>query len=562
MEAGKRLITDIFNRARVLEIPFFQRAYVWAEENWDRFFDDMTSTASSGRPYFLGSIILKQRPTTSKESFGDVRSVVDGQQRLTTLCIFFKAICERNSQPELFNGIFRTLTNQITLRHNHSDIEIFEAVLDDKVTLELRAKYRGSQVLKAYDYFQRRLTEGVELNPLGLIQSCYFVGIDLGANEDEQQIFDTINSLGVALSTAELLKNELYRRDDIALYEETWKAVFERDEESKEYWGVRVTAGRSKRETIDLFLQCFLAIQPGVKSEISVENLFSEYLNYLRGNAGERAAFARQLSRTASIFRSSFRVAVLEEELGSSNSLDRLAVFLFGLNITTVMPYVLYILTEVEDTSERQRIFQFLEGYLVRRLVCQETTKNYNNVFSSFIRNGLSSHGALTDRLLRTTDPGIRLPADEAFVAGFASSHLSNVQAKVVLYLLESAIRDTSKHSTSLAGLNHYSLEHLLPKKWRNHWDEVPDTDAQAREAALRKVGNLSLLSASLNISIRDANWAVKKAGSRDKHGLVRYAAGLETLAPDLALDEWNEGTIRDRGARLAKQALLVWPGV
>ena len=39
MEAGKRTIRDIFNRGRNLEIPFFQRSYVWDVEQWQRFLD-------------------------------------------------------------------------------------------------------------------------------------------------------------------------------------------------------------------------------------------------------------------------------------------------------------------------------------------------------------------------------------------------------------------------------------------------------------------------------------------------------------------------------------------
>jgi len=80
MEAGKRNITDIFNRARSLEIPFFQRAYVWDEDNWERFLTDMFTVSHRGVNYFLGSVILKQRGTLSAEAIGDVRIVVDGQQ--------------------------------------------------------------------------------------------------------------------------------------------------------------------------------------------------------------------------------------------------------------------------------------------------------------------------------------------------------------------------------------------------------------------------------------------------------------------------------------------------
>ncbi len=41
MEAGKRTIELIFNKGRTLEIPFFQRSYVWESENWERFLNDL-----------------------------------------------------------------------------------------------------------------------------------------------------------------------------------------------------------------------------------------------------------------------------------------------------------------------------------------------------------------------------------------------------------------------------------------------------------------------------------------------------------------------------------------
>lgn len=111
MDAGKRSINDVFNGNRVLEIPFFQRAYVWGEDQWERLLEDMEQVSHSNKPYFLGSLILKQQLTTTKHNVGDVRSVIDGQQRLTTLNIFFKVLCILNGQNQLFNRIFRLINN-------------------------------------------------------------------------------------------------------------------------------------------------------------------------------------------------------------------------------------------------------------------------------------------------------------------------------------------------------------------------------------------------------------------------------------------------------------------
>jgi uncharacterized protein with ParB-like and HNH nuclease domain len=114
MEAGKRSINEIFNGNKILEIPFFQRAYVWDEPQWERFIADMEFVSHNNKPYFLGSVILKQQPTSSEQSVGDKRTVIDGQQRLTTLNLFFKVLSLKLNNQYL-NGLF---SNVIKLRTN------------------------------------------------------------------------------------------------------------------------------------------------------------------------------------------------------------------------------------------------------------------------------------------------------------------------------------------------------------------------------------------------------------------------------------------------------------
>ena len=87
MEAGKKTISDIFNGNRILEIPFFQRAYVWEDEQWGRLLEDMEEISQQNTPYFLGSVILKQQMTSTTKSVSDVRTLIDGQQRITTFII-------------------------------------------------------------------------------------------------------------------------------------------------------------------------------------------------------------------------------------------------------------------------------------------------------------------------------------------------------------------------------------------------------------------------------------------------------------------------------------------
>ena len=89
MDAGKRQISFYFNGQDYLEIPFFQRSYVWKEDLLKRFLESMEHISVTGKDYFMGSIISKQKPQNSSSKY-NVQLIVDGQQRLTTLALFLK----------------------------------------------------------------------------------------------------------------------------------------------------------------------------------------------------------------------------------------------------------------------------------------------------------------------------------------------------------------------------------------------------------------------------------------------------------------------------------------
>lgn len=209
MEAGKRTINDIFNGNRTLEIPFFQRSYVWEEKQWERFIVDMENICISNKTYFLGPLILKQQLTNTENEVGDKRTIIDGQQRLTTLNIFLKVLCLKNNENSIFDKRFRIdRSGEIAVRHNHNDIESFEKILNLTEEKDIDG---DNQIILAYRYFKNNIDpNNVQIQKL--LDRILFVGIDLYENEDEQQIFDTINSIGVELTSAELLKNFFFNR--------------------------------------------------------------------------------------------------------------------------------------------------------------------------------------------------------------------------------------------------------------------------------------------------------------------------------------------------------------
>ena len=568
MDAGKRTISEIFTGNKMLEVPFFQRAYVWKEENWERFLEDLEYVSSSRMPYFMGSLILKQQMTGSNSAVGDVRLVIDGQQRLTTICILMKVLSLKAGKSNKFSRSFMLDNDEPVLLHNRDDHKAFDRIMKLTQLDDLQGK---DKITDAYRYFVKN-ADPEKLDYDAICYKVLFVGIDLDQDDDEQQIFDTINSLGVTLTTAELLKNYFFTRRDEAAYMQNWWEIFEKDEETRSYWDTEITTGRTKRTYIDMFFYSFLLIKIqdsayklSTEEKIKYskfERLFESYKAFIKDKCNDdRISILKEIKEYASAFRKAINRDVIYGELTPDAGIDRINMIIFTFDTTTLIPYVLFIEKNVQDESLKNDLYDALESYLLRRIVTRQTTKNYNRMFSErLIYNNVLSKDEFVRHIAESDDVNNRMPMDSEVEDAFHTSVLVNKYAAGVLYLIESKIRDRRMHSTGLLGVEKYSLEHLMPKKWVNNWrkdGEVINEDR--RNWILLTLGNLAIITTTLNSAIRDSDWHTKKEGTANKNGLRKYSEGIETLSPYLELDEWNEDRIYERASDLAEKALKIW---
>ena len=571
MKAGEILINGIFNGSRLLEVPFYQRSYVWDEEQWDRFLTDMEFVTRTKKPYFLGSIILKSgKAPNTWDHFSDCKVVIDGQQRLTTLMIFFKVLCLKNGESKLFDRDFRLEDDTIALQHGRNDLSAFLSVTSQENIKEIENTVPVSQIISAFNYFAKKINpEKVDRNTIK--QNIQFVCIDLLEGEDEQQVFDTINSLGVRLTTSELLKNYFYNKDNVKEYEQNWASIFEADDETRAYWGQEFEVGRLKRSLIDIFFDAYFQIfiqnkKYGISTEAKAlysraDRLSKSYQDFITTYCnGDKSVVLEPMAEYAKCFREIFNPEYCNMSVPSSAGIERINVVIFGLKTTTLIPYILYVAKNVSDEGEKLKIFTVLESYIMRRMVTHATTKNYNNLFTSLILNQVLDIDSLKTRLSKGSDTSTYLPNDDDLLLGFQHSKLTNLQTRGILYLIEAGMRP-ERSSTVLLGFNNYSLEHLMPKNWSRSWAACASPEAaKQRDSLLLTLGNLAIIPQSLNASIRDEDWTTKKVGKGPKKpGLALCAAGLYTINNVLQCEVWNEEEINKRALWLFDQAKQLW---
>lgn len=573
MEAGPRKISEIFNTGRELSIPFFQRGYVWEKEDWERFLDSMVdiSETENKKSNFFGSIILKRLNVSSDKIIGDCFSVIDGQQRLTTFCLFFKALYKVQNNPDGFYKTFFNRVHESILKHNCMDREIFNAIIDDKLTPELEHKYAKNNVLQAYKYFIEHEDNLKNINDYDILNYVQFVGIDLGENEDEQQIFDTINSLGVRLTTAELLKNHLYPSvKDEVLFNSTWHERFEKDEDERNFWDADITTGREKRNNLDVLLQSYFIILKKSSNKFKLKNLFQEYKTYLTENGitsdmGKKENFVSDLIRYADLYKKHIDITLLDKdsETEIKTQLQRLIVAIFSLDITTMIPYILYVLKNVSSEVEQNNIFKLLETYVVRCAICRISFQSFNRLFSAIVNNEIKTATELKDYLINR-DAEIKMPSDLEVKDSFACERKTLYVPKSILYLLELAVRNADRQNTKLLSIKNYDLEHIMPQNWEKNWplptntDKSEDVLEDERNKKVASIGNMTILKNGLNKSLKNKSWTDKKYG-KNQDGLVKYGAGLETFSQYIDLPAWDENTIDKRAEFLLQKALEVW---
>ncbi len=571
MKANDPKIKGVFNQTRILEIPFFQRSYVWDEENWERFLDDMKDISSNKDEYFFGSLIIKRQnlgaPATETET------LIDGQQRITTLIIFFKFLCLKLDNKELleyFDQDFKLREEKkIALIHNHNDREYFEHIVNLESYQESLNDYKdsNSQIIRFYEYLVKNID--VKDYDYGVIMNkIKFITIGLDSHEDEQKIFDTTNSLGVTLTTAELLKNYLFNSDQIDFYNSHWKGVFEKDNDTKNFWDQEITTGRFKRNNIDLFLYSYMQIKlqdldisSKEKAKMSrVNKLFNGYQKLLNVAQITKEELVKEIKEYANIYSKYIRNDVVSSELTHEFGIERINVLIFHLGNSVLIPYVLFILKS-SAPEEHNKIFCYLESYVVRRIICKETNKNYNNLFSEdLIRNEITTLDKLKERINNKVETTEAMPTDKEVINHFiAETKISHRNAVAIIYMLETKIRNSNKHSEPLFPISKYSLEHLMPKNWRKNWALKNPEETENRNKVLLTLGNLAIITLSLNASIKDGDWKTKKNGTDKNKGLLYYANGFDTLHGALDKDIWDEEAIAERANFLATKSLEVW---
>lgn len=423
MDTQVRTPQAIFVQPQRLLVPLFQRPYVWNEElQWEPLWRDLERVAkrllhspnTTQTPHFLGAIVLQQLPTPTSDL--QQRTVIDGQQRLTTLQLLLDALHSEIAMvgtsmpaarlemlianPEAF---CRHKEDRFKVWPTNRDRLAFNEVMEATSPLDYqKLQHRASRMAKAHQFFAQQCrewlnadgsdkinarAEAIERSARELLQ---IVVIDLTATENAQEIFETLNARGAVLTAADLIKNFVFQRlleqnaDVEKAYSKYW-AQFE-----TAFWEEEVSVGRIKHQRSSVFLNHWLVTRTG--EEVVAREVFSRFKAYADYQAGQpMLELLQQIDRAAAIYRN-----FTEKAETLDGPMDRVGLFAYRvktLESEVIKPVLLALLDHKAGSLPEEQVdaaLEVLESWLARRMLIRATGKSYNKVMAdvvSVIRN-------------------------------------------------------------------------------------------------------------------------------------------------------------------------------
>ena len=566
------------------EIPQFQRPYVWEQEaQWGILWDDVRDTAEEflenkqAPSHFMGAVVLQQRPTAASEI--ETRIVVDGQQRLTTLQLLLDAVQEVFEQREYrmpARRMSRLVKNDEVYAGGDRDqvFKVWPTIFDRAAFRHAMendlpsAEYQESLIVQAHDFFKDQvglwlddsrneaIDERVDALEQAVTQLLELVVIDLEQSDDPHIIFETLNARGTPLLQSDLVKNLILYQAGAGIDNDSEEAYqlwnFDRDG----WWREEITQGRLRRPRVDVFLNYWMVLRK--REDVTADNVFSTFRSYAEDETNPKPIreLAEDIGTVGVIYRN------LEER-----RYPEIATFLYRrqvMQVGVITPVLLWMLSANVPHQQVTKALRTLESYLVRRMICRITPKDYNRLFVgllvAFEAKGAERAGDTTLEYLADQDAYVRQwPDDQMLENEFLSAPLYRMltrgRMRLVLEGIEAELRTNWAESQSVPP--NLTIEHIMPQNWRSNWPLATGTDdaARTRDRLVHSIGNLTLVNQRLNSSLSNAPWEDKA------RTLGRFSTlYLNKTLLDSNPTAWDEAAIAARARRLCQAAIKVWP--
>lgn len=504
--------------------------------------------------HFIGSILYVRVDDTHSSPL----LIIDGQQRLTTITLLLIALRNRSSEEvEILEKFSRKKVESYLINSDKDGDKKFRLILsesDKDTLLSLIDKDRRKpsepslkivENFKLFEKWIRKNTDKLETIFKGL-EKLMIVWIALKKEKDDPQlIFESMNSKGIELTQADLIRNyivmemEVEKQEDF--YNQYWRAMEEDFKQSE-----KQSKKQSKREDLfSKFVRHYLTIK--TKEVPNINKVYGALKDYRQKEGIEIEDLLKDLQKYCGYF---CQIAFKKE---ADKDLNKALSFLVDLEMDVIYPLLLELYSDYSDGVLSKQdfipIIYLTESYICRRAVCGLGTNSLNKVFpfvtkkinkDQYLESIKVHFGYLTEKQ--------RFPNNDEFKEHFITIDFYHFQKRE--YFLE-RLENFERKERVYA--HEYTTEHVMPQTLEEEWERDLGENFEAiHEKYLHTIGNLTLTGYNQEYS----NKSFQEKRDMEK-GFKQSPLRLNQSLKDL--ESFGEKEIEKRANDLADWALKIW---
>lgn len=555
MKASEANLLKFLQKPAQFVIPIYQRPYSWTLKQCSQLWKDvLNADDESVKGHFLGSVVYIEKGIYQVTAM-PLLLVIDGQQRLTTISLLLAALSralkasgdeENIRSAEKIDNYY--LFNQHELKEDRykllltrADKETFLAVIENRHLPE----NPSINVVTNFAYFEEQIKNS-KLS-LAEIANCLhkLLVVDIALdhqNDNPQLIFESLNSTGLDLSQADLIRNfvlmSLPKEEQEKLYSEYW------------YPMERRFGDAGYVELFDRFMRDYLTVKTG--NIPNIRDVYSSFKQYVNNEAGKRTL--QEIVGYIFIFSGYFVKLVFSQE--EDKEINQIIQNINNLRVEVAYPFLLELYSDYDHgllpRADFIEILKIIENYVFRRSICGIPTNSLNTTFATIGKEIDKTKNYLESVKLAflIKDSYRRFPNNDEFKREFIVKDVYNLRNRN--YLLRKLENFDRREPVVV---EEYTIEHIMPQnenmsaEWKaslgEDWERV-------HNEYLHTIGNLTLTGYNSELSDRPFSEKQKmKGGFADSP--IRLNRHLATV------DYWDESEIVKRAEQLADLSLTIW---
>lgn len=572
MQAHNNTIEEYLGAPKtVFVVPVYQRNYDWKDDNCNQLFHDIVKVIETGKEHFLGTICFKVY--SSHE-----RSIIDGQQRLTSITLMLKAIYDFDDDEEnkeeirdqyLYNkgrGIdtdflrYKMHLNKRDDAAYHILLENTKSSVDNKLTVV----QKKSRIYQNYLLFYKLVADYVEKGGsagdiLEALRSLTIIELEI-QQENPQEIFESLNSTGLDLSNVDLLRNYFLMQFDhkkqTELYENYWSRIEDAiGTERMEQFFVDFLVFRKRSDAITI---------NGRRNHINENSLYIAFKDYYAAlpydsNYEKTKNCFIDLKECAEIYKTFLFTD--EVNLGKESPMRKKLYFLLSVNDSTKARSLLLYIFDLHKRNlisddMRDQAVDGISSLTFRARICKAQGVNRQFAGNVMMRlDEITDYSMFIDTFWQAITVGkgsYAFPNDAEFLDALENKPLyltlRSRGAKCFLYVME-------MHSPFHKGLPAFddetvTVEHIMPQTLNTKWKIYLSKETmQNYDNLLHRLGNLTLTNYNGEMSNND--FSEKKDVYKNTNFF--HTKGVADYK------QWQKDEIEARSKAMAHEALKIW---